>query len=166
MCTKLSDFLTPTKVRGILSENSHNESSRYDILKPSLNTFSLRMGISNEFKDLTDISNYYIHASVAVKTGKLKEKNKQIYKFKDYAVDYFFMYDLTELKTKLIAEPSIVSLKLHDKTSSISYCESLRIYLDENCSSAKTARKLFIERNTFITRLERIKNGRNLILTT
>lgn len=141
----------------MILKRDNTEKSLYDILKPSLNTFSLRMGISNEFKDLTDISNYYIQAAAAVKTGKLKEKDKQIYKFKDYALDYFFMYGLTELNAKLIAEPSIVALQLHDKTSSVSYCESLRIYLDENCNSAKTAKKLFIERNTFIARLERIK---------
>ena len=46
---------------------------------------------------------------------------------------------------------------LHDNAGGISYIETLKVFLDENMSYAKAARKLFIHRSTLIERIERIE---------
>ncbi len=45
----------------------------------------------------------------------------------------------------------------YDKTASVSYLETLRILLEENLSISRTARRLFISRNTFLARYDRLK---------
>ena len=46
----------------------------------------------------------------------------------------------------------------HDQNSSISYLETLSVFLEENMSYAKAARRLFIHRSTLIERINRIES--------
>ena len=52
----------------------------------------------------------------------------------------------------------------HDKNSSTSYIETLRVYLENNLSIAKTSSDLFVHRSTLMERLARIKRELSLDL--
>ena len=76
--------------------------------------------------------------------------------FKERTIDYFLRYGCSELPVRLICAKCVQELAEHDKTSAVSYCDSLREYLNSGMNSAETARRLNIRRNTFLARLERI----------
>ena len=52
----------------------------------------------------------------------------------------------------------------HDAASSTSYVETLRTYLDNNLSVAKTASDLYVHRSTLMERLARIRRELGLDL--
>ncbi len=45
----------------------------------------------------------------------------------------------------------------HDETASISYMDTLKVFLENNMSITATASELFIHRTTLIDRIERIE---------
>ena len=54
----------------------------------------------------------------------------------------------------------------HDKTSNVSYVETLRTYLEKNMSITKTTASLYINRSTFLERIARIKRELGVDLQT
>ena len=67
-----------------------------------------------------------------------------------------------DMRLELLFPEGLRRLVDHDKDSSTSYIETLRVYLENNLSIAKTSSDLFVHRSTLIERLARIKRELNL----
>ena len=87
---------------------------------------------------------------------KPSESNNAFF-FRDCALKYFFKNGTGKLPAELIAAKSVVMMKERDMGRSVKYCESLKIYLEENMNATNAAKRLSIQRNTFLARLERIQ---------
>ena len=59
-----------------------------------------------------------------------------------------------EFKTDMILSDGLKTLRNFD--SNVDNCNTLRVYLDNECNASKTANELFIHRSTLLTRLEKI----------
>ena len=88
--------------------------------------------------------------------GKTFRKQQCVF-FRDCALKYFFKNGTGKLPAELIAAKSVVMMKEWDIGRSVKYCESLKIYLEENMNATNAAKRLSIQRNTFLARLERIQ---------
>ena len=62
-----------------------------------------------------------------------------------------------EMDLELLFPEGLTRLLAHDAASATSYVETLRVYLENNLSVAKTAKDLYVHRSTLMERLERIR---------
>ena len=94
------------------------------------------IGISDPFQDIFSAQLYYLQACSALENGRIFAPGQHVYLFQDYAL------------TELIVNAA---------SSSVSYIETLRTYLDKNMSVTKTTASLYINRSTLLERIARIK---------
>ncbi len=117
--------------------------------------FELQIGISDSFSNFQHCEAYYTEASA---TLTLLERNSPpgIYFFRDYSVPYILERCSGKLKPWMLYSPGFRRLLKYDSGTAVDYIETLKVYLEENLNSAKSARRLYISRNTFLARCERL----------
>lgn len=121
-----------------------------------LERFSITAGCSNPFTDFFDLKYCYRQAEFALHTANDTPAPQPLIHFKAHTLEHFMQFGCSVLPAHLICADCIRRLAEHDKTAAVSYCDSLRIWLDTGMNSTETARRLNIKRNTFLARLERI----------
>jgi len=121
-----------------------------------LSKLSMQAGCSDAFEDFFALTDYFKEAVTALTMGRVHEEDQPLYLFKDYALEHFFQFGCSAIPARLLCADCITRLAERDKKAAVSYCESLRVYLGTCRNVAETARRLNIQRNTFLARLERI----------
>jgi len=125
----------------------------------------LCLGISNSFSDLYLLRTYYQQAEAAIENGLLYGRKESIYRFSDYALAEMVTNSLGGLPAEVYFPAGMRELLSHDKDGSISYWETLKVFLEENMSYARASRRLYIHRSTLVERIERIERELSADLT-
>lgn len=128
----------------------------FEEIRALLERFSITAGCSNPFTDFFDLRYCYHQAEFALHTANETPEPQALIHFKNHTLEHFLQFGCSIMPARLICADCIRKLAEHDETAAVSYCESLRIYLDTGMNSTETARRLDIKRNTFLARLERI----------
>ncbi len=128
-----------------------------DRLKSVIEEMQLFIGISNEFNDLYMLQTFYRQAEAAIENARFSGQEYGICRFEDHILLEMITNLLGDLPVEVYFPKGFRELMLHDNAGGISYIETLKVFLDENMSYAKAARKLFIHRSTLIERIERIE---------
>lgn len=131
-----------------------------ETLKRYASINNLKVGISNAFNDLTDINRFYHQAEKAAQLGERfpKAQNfKPLFYYRDYA--YVEMLEICRAKTNLMnfCHPCLTALLNYDKESNSDLMGTLFEYLEHSANTQRTAKALFIHKNTLLYRLDRIK---------
>ena len=126
------------------------------VLEKELNSFGFRVGLSNVFSDLLEIRQYFLQARYALEIGDLNQEANYVLPFSDYRFDFILINCTGDLKPKLLWPEGFKNLIEHDKKGKVSYIETLRAYLYNNHNANQAASALFISRNSFLSRLERM----------
>lgn len=121
-----------------------------------LQQYGVTAGCSDPFTNVMDLIYYYRQAEFALGQADLGQSVRKVTHFKDHKVEYILRFGCSAVPRRLICAECIQALAEHDKTASVSYCDSLREYLNAGMNSAEAARRLNIRRNTFLARMERI----------
>jgi DNA-binding PucR family transcriptional regulator len=80
-----------------------------------------------------------------------------LFLFEDYILQQLLRSAVGEIPARFFYSDGLAHLQQHDESSQVSYLETLRIYLDNNMSIAKTAEDLYIHRSSLLDRLARIQ---------
>ena len=126
-------------------------------LEPFVNAMAMDAGISNPYDDLFVAKSLFLQANHALDLGLLFDPVKRLYYFEDYALRELVMSSVQDMRLELLFPEGLRRLVDHDKDSPTSYIETLRVYLENNLSIAKTSSDLFVHRSTLMERLARIK---------
>lgn len=94
---------------------------------------------------------------VAARQHQLYTPGQKLYVFSDYALCEMVVNSFGGFPTEAYFPMGFRSLLQHDNESDVSYLETLSVFLEENMSYAKAARRLFIHRSTLIERMTRIQ---------
>ena len=142
----------------VLCANRHKQSKEdfFEEVQSILEKYSVIAGCSNPFEDFYDLRYCYPQADFALQLNANRSTNEHLFRFKDHALEHFLQFGCSVLPVRLICADCIIKLAEHDEGSSVSYCDSLQEYLNTGMNAAETARRLNIQRNTFLARLERI----------
>lgn len=142
----------------LLCGNKHGQTREdfFQQVSAVLEQYSVTAGCSDPFPDVVDLAYYYRQADFALGQGERAGSAPVLTHFKHHTVEYFLQYGCSVLPPRLICAPCVLRLAEHDASSPVSYCDSLREYLNTGRNCAETARRLYIRRNTFLARLERI----------
>jgi hypothetical protein len=136
----------------------------FEVVQQLMAKYSLKIGCSDPFTEFHYLYLYYQQAASALQLGGQTFDKYALYHFKDFALEHFFQYGCSVLPSRLICADCIGKLAERDNGAAVSYCESLRVYLDTGQNAMETARRLGIKRNTFLARLERISRYLDLDL--
>lgn len=118
----------------------------------------LCVGVSNDFADLYMLRIYYFQAESAIENGQLFEPSQKLHLFSDFALSEMIINSLGGFPVQTYFPNGFRRLQEHDQHGGISYLETLSVYLEENMSYARAARRLYIHRSTLIERISRIEN--------
>lgn len=117
----------------------------------------LEAGISTDFTDFKELYYYFTQASWAIEIGKRKNPDFWYFRFEDYNLDYLIRCCTGKLNPYSAIPLGLKKLIAYDEKNLSDYTHSLKVYLQNDRNIAETVRELFIHRNTFIYRLERIQ---------
>ncbi len=131
--------------------NLKNQLSRF------IESVDVTIGVSDPFSNLMDVRLYYQQASAALSGGSLVRQSDKYYLFQDYALTKLVANAIGDLPVELYFTEGIRKLIERDKSSTVSYIDTLRVYLDNNMSVTKTANALYLHRSTLIDRMARME---------
>lgn len=123
---------------------------------PLLRDWLFKAGISTVFNDFKNLYYYYRQAEHALSVGKNIDSSFWYYRFEDYLLDYIVSKSKEQLIPEALCPDGLLRLIEYDQTKDTEYCELLRAYLENNMNIAKTIKQVFLHRNTFLYRIERI----------
>lgn len=124
----------------------------------------LVVGVSNEFREVTDIRAHLAQARAAVRYGSTYTKildDTHVYRYCEYT--YMEMLDICNDHINLMnyVHPAIWGLWEHDQAHDSELVETLFAFMQNGCNTAKTAALLSLHKNTLLYRLNRIKDVTN-----
>jgi hypothetical protein len=113
------------------------------------------VGVSDAFSDISDIGNYHREACIAVQLGRAKRPNDWYHAFARYALLHFYQNGTSVLPAVYYCDSNVRKL-MESRDSKVDYCETLRVYLENDRNLLHAARTLNIHRTTLFYRLNRI----------
>ncbi|MFR6257281.1 MAG: PucR family transcriptional regulator [Anaerovoracaceae bacterium] len=122
-----------------------------------LHAFRLHIGISLRCDDFYEIPIYYKQAFIAIDYGIRECSSKWAHYFEEHSFSYMLDCALKEFEPKSFFPEALVKLMEHDEEKATSYVETLRSYLENDSSPARAMKELFVQRSTFLYRLDRIQ---------
>ena len=141
-----------------MCSNMHGQSTDelFDALSELFAKYTLIAGCSNPFEDFENMMYCYQEALFTLNRIESLQNPQPINYFRDHTLEHILKYGTSIIPAHLLCAGCIMDLAKRDKDAQVSYCDSLRIYLDCGMNMMETARLLNIKRNTFLARLERI----------
>lgn len=112
------------------------------------------VGVSDAFQCLQQAPVFYREA-VAVLEFAQPHQNK-IISFSDYWEMYLFKKCTDELPADALYPAGLQRLIAYNQKAYVDYLETLQIWLEEGCNDSRTAERLFIARNSFLSRKEKL----------
>lgn len=144
----------------LISRKLEQNLSEYEMqqLESFLKANHLKAGVSNFFQNLEETSLFYQQAVSCVLLGLKLDTSKSIYYFRDY---YFYKmlenYEKEDSQIRLLIQPGLMRLYLHDKKHGTDFMETIMELLKHPGQPAIIAENLHIHKNTLLYRMGKIK---------
>lgn len=124
----------------------------------------MKAGISFKYWNFETTPIYYQQAYHAYEIGNLYSPDSWCYNFEDYALYYMLHYGSSRIPPRHLCHPALVHLYRYDQKNGTELLPTLETYIQCNCNAVTAANTLFIHRNTFYQRLNKIHEIENLNL--
>lgn len=140
----------------LIKRDEHRLDAICDSLDAYLRDMNFRAGISRTFHDFFHARDFYRQALCALQMGTRTDPDYAWYLFGDYALDYMLLNCCGDFEPDLIMAPELARLK--DLSSKgVDYIDTLKVYLDNGCNAAQTAKAMYLHRSTLVQRIDRIR---------
>lgn len=150
-------FSYGTGIVGLVCIREDSESEKTcEKLSDLLRTFSLHTGVSQFFEDFYELRTYYEQTNVAINYGVREKNHKWIHYFEEFSFVYMLDCCLKRFEPEAFYPSGLIKMMNRDRERSTSYTETLRAYLENDSSPARTMKELYVQRSTLLYRLERI----------
>jgi hypothetical protein len=127
-------------------------------LLPHLRDSFLKAGISTGFSDFRNVYYYYQQTLIALRLGTEHNQSHWYHRFDDYALGYVIEAGKTGFIPEALCPEGLLRLYRYDREQGTDYTRVLQVYLENNMNAALAQRKLYMHRNTFYFKLNRLKN--------
>lgn len=128
--------------------------------------------IGNQSSFISSIRPIYLQTKEAIALGRAlsNDPKQRLFYYDNYTTYHLidlcrrFGYDFHENNLIYLCTPKYTILKRHDIEEHDNLCEILEMYIKNNCNTTKTAKDLYLHRNTVINKISRIEEiiGRRL----
>ena len=116
-------------------------------------THHLRCGVSNHFRNLSDLRGFRDQALQALETDCPEGMSF----YRDIMLDTMLSY-IPDEQAQFLISPDLFRLEEATSQYSFSLVDTLKAYLECNCNLIRTAERLFLHKNTLLYRLNHIKS--------
>lgn len=123
-----------------------------DILRNLTEKNPIRIGFSIASRGIAGIGSLYVQAAYAIARGKAIDPQQRLVSFFDVAIDFMLEKPLGQAISAVM--PRIQEL-WQERRGGDDLVNTLRCYLNNNCSAVKTAGDLYIHRNTVLYRVQK-----------
>lgn len=113
-------------------------------------------GFSRIFKDMIQLRSAYDQTETALDFGLRKAPTQWYYKFDDYVLSYMLSCCTGTFAREQICSEKLLALRRHDTEKKTEYYKTLIVYFECRLNAAAAAKKLFIHRSSFLSRMDRI----------
>lgn len=120
-------------------------------------------GLGGRFESLQAARQSYVQAAKSLRFSAHQPATKPIYVYEQLGI-YKLLFEMEPDKLAAYHQEVMKALYDYDAKHNMELVSSLFVYLEENCNAVKTAKRLFVHRNTLDYRLKKIEevSGRNL----
>ena len=118
------------------------------------------VGVSNVFGDICEVRRHLAQALAAIRLGSTYTKvldDSHVYSYFDYSPMELFDIANDRVNVLNYVHPAIWALLDHDRRHGSELVETLYAYMQNGCSTARTALLLCLHKNTLLYRLGRIR---------
>lgn len=145
-------------------ENERTEAGKNtDILRKILGKFAAKIpglvvtaALGGKFESLQHARKSYLQAIKVLRFAELQKASSPIYAYDQLGI-YKLLFEIEPDKLTMYYQEVIEPLHQYDRKHHMDLVNSLFIYFEENCNAAKTAKRLFVHRNTLDYRLKKIE---------
>lgn len=132
-------------------------------IKAVIPGLEMNMGVGDGFEKLQDARQSYLKALKVLHFAEKNMTSKPVYAYEQLGI-YKLLFEIEADKLANYYREVIEPLNEYDNKHHMDMVLSLFVYFEENCNAAKTAKRLFVHRNTFDYRLKKIEeiSGRDL----
>ncbi|MDS0526702.1 helix-turn-helix domain-containing protein [Clostridium sp. SHJSY1] len=125
---------------------------------------SLYIGLSNHFKNIIDIPEYYQQALKSIELGICKHNEANLFIYKQYYLDHIVNTFIQSESLETYCHPSMRYLLDYDKKNDTELAYTLYMYIVNERNLINTANTIHVHRNTVVYRLKKINSLINLDL--
>lgn len=123
-----------------------------------ISDFNLKAGVSSSFDNIKEIRKYYLQAEKILELGKKLDDKSRLFKYEDYYC-YMLLSSINgPFNLRDYCCPQLINIIEHDEEYGTDYYETLYQYLISGQNITVAAKELNIHRNTFIYRLNKIRD--------
>ena len=134
-----------------------------DKIRAKMPSLAVAIGLGGRFESLQAARQSYLQAIKVLRFSEMKVGSIPIYAYEQLGI-YKLLFEIEPNKLAMYYQEVIEPLNAYDNKHNMDMVASLFVYFEENCNAAKTAKRLFVHRNTLDYRLKKIEEitGRNL----
>ena len=127
-------------------------------LEPYLQKYGLICGVSKLFRSVFDLRNYGFQAMKAIELGSALDRERSIYLYQEYTVDYMMEMCLKRETADSLYPPSFLRLRQYCEKNGSALLETLDTYLKCGRNKSETAKALFVHLNTVKYRITQLQD--------
>ena len=117
----------------------------------------LQAGISRLFSDMLTLHAAYKQSDIAITLGRVRDSSSWYFCFDDYALIYLMKYGTQAFTPEQVCHPAIMQLIAYDEEHHTNLNDTLHMFIRVQYNSSECARRLFVNRSSFLKRMERIE---------
>ncbi len=120
--------------------------------------FGWKAALSDLGHSFDSLRSLFKRASITMNTGLENDTISLLYRFEDYRLDILFASLLRHADADFLMHDDLRALLIHDEENGSELAKTLKIYLDCERNSSRTADALYLHRNSVNYRLDKIKS--------
>lgn len=117
----------------------------------------LQAGVSRPFSNLLVLDAAYRQSGIALELGSVRDSSSWYFRFDDYAFLYLMQYGSRSFVPDQVCHPAIMQLTAYDQEHGTALNETLKTFISLQFNASECARQLYINRSSFLKRMERIE---------
>lgn len=141
---------------GILHREAEPAADADAELEDLLQRMGYACGMSNPFREITLLTHYHEQASFALECSLEDGSPDVVSPFGDKMLRYMLSGCTGTMPRNVLCPPGLLRLLEHDLKKGSDHIRTLRVYLDNESNASRSAEQLYVHRNSFLKRLERI----------
>ena len=148
-------YIVNNKLVVLINASQMDYDAACDFMSTLTKNNSACMGLSLPFNELTKVADFFSQAVSAIEYGSMFSEDKSIFDFYDYAIYYMMeQSDISLLLSAIHPDVRAIWCETGDEHSR-DKINTISSYIKNERSLVKTAKELYVHRNTLIYRLKK-----------
>ncbi|WP_152395700.1 PucR family transcriptional regulator [Paenibacillus guangzhouensis] len=140
-----------------ISETKNYAIELHEKLRHQIKKTTFTIGIGRQYKSISSLHKSFSEAHEAIRLMQKFGSQGEVSHFEDYSVYHFLDSNIKEMELEDFFLKRLGKLYDHDHTHGTSFMITLENYFIHNHNVSEAAKAMFIHRNTFIYRIDKIK---------